>query len=266
MIVPPIVSLRPWAQKDRFSASHLQESPEAINALITALSAAQDDGTSPIGVEGWPGIISAKGPNGEDDFTDERYWVQRAFVKGAAPNAQITVQQEVAPSTSSATTPSGVGADQNASNIFVVTNLLEQKTHLHSLVPGTAVWFWGSWDAGLTSVPADGTDASQPDNQKHYLMSVYARPMFKITGTSTKPGTYTANPMKAPTAVLDPTSSSAMAETDFGVALTSTTVYLINISEKGNTSGHTQSAGVIVPGDLRGFAADGKPVYEIEAC
>jgi len=268
MIIPPIANMRDWVQGDRFSASHLQESVNMIDAIIVAMSAANQGAQlgPPVGVEQWPGIIINSGPNKDADFTDERYWVQRAFVKGAAPNDQVTVQQEVAQSQSSGTTSSGVGFDQNASNIFVVTNLIEQKTHLHSVPFNTPVWVFAWWDSGLTAVSGDGSDASPPDNQKHYFFVQYARPMFKITGNATKPGTYTANPMKSPTAVLDPTSSSALAETDFGVAITGTTVYLINIVEKGNPTGHTQSAGLIVPGDFRSFATDGKPVFEIEAC
>jgi hypothetical protein len=279
MVALPSPTLRAWSKDNRLSAGHLNESPNAINQILYALaSSEQQDGTPAITTECWPGIISATGPNGQADFTDERYWVARSFIKGAAPNSQITVQQEVTASGSSGTTPSGVGSDQNASNIFVVSNFLEMKTHLHSVAAGVPVWVWAYWDSGLTAVQGSRPDEnrppdennqpvnSQPDNQKHYVMSVYARPVFKITGNATKPGTYTANPMKPPTAVLNASSSSALAETDFGVVDTTTTVYLINIVEKGAATGHTQAAGAIIPGDFRGFASDGKPVFEIEAC
>jgi hypothetical protein len=268
MVALPSPTLRAWSKDNRLSAGHLNESPNAINQILYALaSGEQQNGAPAITTEYWPGIISATGPNGQADFTDERYWVARSFIKGAAPNSQITVQQEVTASGSSGTTPSGVGSDQNASNIFVVSNFLEMKTHLHSVAAGVPVWVWASWDAGLTSVQGSSGDTnSQPDNQKHYVMSVYARPVFKITGNATKPGTYTANPMKPPTAVLNASSSSALAETDFGVVDTTTTVYLINIVEKGAATGHTQAAGAIIPGDFRSIASDGKPVFEIEAC
>jgi hypothetical protein len=268
MVALPSPTLRAWSKDNRLSAAHLNESPNAINQILHMLaSGGQQDATPTGNIECWPGIISATGPNREVDFKDERYWVARSFFKGSEPNDQITVQQEVAQSMSGSTTPSGVGSDQNASNIFVVSNFLEMKTHLHSVAAGVPVWVWAYWDSGLTSVQGSSGDTnSQPDNQKHYVMSVYARPVFKITGNATKPGTYTANPMKPPTAVLNASSSSALAETDFGVVDTTTTVYLINIVEKGAATGHTQAAGAIIPGDFRGIASDGKPVFEIEAC
>jgi hypothetical protein len=201
MTTPPVTTLRPWNARNRLSAAHLQESPDAINALLMALASTQDDGTSPIRTECWPGVISATGPNREADFTDERYWVARAFVKGAAPNDQVSIQQEVTQSQSPSGPPSGVGFDQNPSNIFCVTNLPEVKTHSHTLSPGTPVWVWAWWDSGLTSIPATtvpGTAGNPPpgsprDNQKHYFTSVYLSQgvIFRVNLTKTSGSTGT---------------------------------------------------------------------------
>lgn len=90
------------------------------------------------------------------------------------------------------------------------------------------------------------------------------RRRFKITAFSTKPGTYTANPLN-PAPILDPSTSSQLADSDFGIVDTATTVYLINDMEKA-VPGHSLVVGRVCAGDFSGFAKDGRAFFAITEC
>lgn len=73
------------------------------------------------------GTIVSLGPGGEEDYDDERYWVQRAFIGNTAndPNERVNV-------TDYATDDPGFG-------IRTVTNLSELADRTHNLSVGTSV-------------------------------------------------------------------------------------------------------------------------------
>ncbi len=73
------------------------------------------------------GVIVENGPNGEDDYLDERYWVHRAFLGDASGDRNARV--EVSPYTTDAP---GFG-------IRTVTNLAEREAGTHTLAVGTPV-------------------------------------------------------------------------------------------------------------------------------
>lgn len=101
--------------------AHLQEPVDALRALAAAEGY---DLKRPLRLQlgfRWLGKIVTKGPNGEDDYTDERYWCQRLFIKSEDdPVNNIDTGNETT----------------FEPNVYTVTNLAEAQAGSHNLLVG----------------------------------------------------------------------------------------------------------------------------------
>lgn len=96
-------------------------------------------------------------------------------------------------------------------------------------------------------------------------------PWFRLAGTLTKYGLYSANPILAADTPIDTTVASAFSLTDYGTPDTTRTVYLLNVLEANNDGAVTHYltvGGGYTPQDFQGtfwfFAKDGTPIYLFE--
>lgn len=115
------------------------------------------------------GRIVAKGPNGEANFTDARYWVQPGNIQGGKVSDPIDFKDN----------------KNFKPSIFPVTNLPEWKTGTHQIGLGEAVSFWLAWDRGKP-------------NRPHWVMSesvaaAVITPLVKYVGSSTRSGLVLVN-------------------------------------------------------------------------
>lgn len=83
----------------------------------------------------WWGLVKDKGPNGEDDYTDERYWVARALINSTEP--PLTFLEE----------PEGNPEQPNPLHYTVTaTNITEIPYNSHSILPSTPVRITEEYD------------------------------------------------------------------------------------------------------------------------
>ena len=85
-------------------------------------------------IESWIGLVAAQGPNGEEDYTDERYWVERARCANAAGGEEGELALEALDE-----------ADPLAKCV-TATDLAEIADGTHALGVGSAVAVFAAYD------------------------------------------------------------------------------------------------------------------------
>jgi hypothetical protein len=184
-------SLTDWNRGDsNRSRAHLQEPVDALRqaqivAAGAALAALTGGDDSPVAVEMGIAQVTNAGPNGEADFDDAMYWLQRKLIKFGDMGDPIEIATDTTDQISYDSPP----------NIFPATNLPEWQADTHLLaVDGTVqVMYFAVWDAGSPQ-------------QKHYLF-YYASPTGMLpvnvsqsggaNGTDSAVPTYTYNATEA---------------------------------------------------------------------
>lgn len=86
----------------------------------------------------WSGKIVTEGPNEEEDFTDERYWIERCYESNTTPTAALTLEAHPT-------------SDPEA-GVVMATNYAESLAHTHKLQPGQYVHVFETVDR-TTSPP-----------------------------------------------------------------------------------------------------------------
>jgi len=159
--------LRDWNKGDPLSHSHLQEAINALRHLLGVPGATI--GNIEVGKTPWRftvtvGRIVDAGPNDEDNYHDERYWVQRCYLNSDAEvDDAITFSDEIAGDD----TFEDHDGTENVPTIFTVTNLPDLQNRSHTLAVGTFVWYF---------TLVDGQDEPTP----HYVMSEGGGPQVKM--------------------------------------------------------------------------------------
>jgi len=85
-------------------------------------------------IESWIGLVAAQGPNGEEDYTDERYWVERARCANTAGGEEGELALEALDE-----------ADPLAKCV-TATDLAEIADGTHALGVGSAVAVFAAYD------------------------------------------------------------------------------------------------------------------------
>jgi hypothetical protein len=124
------------------------------------------------------GKITDAGPGNEDDYTDERYWVQREYLASGKVDDRLTLKDDTY---DPAADPDGP-ADANP-NVVTVTNLPERKNGSHALLKDTAV---------VVFVESDVGDGDSAPVRPHYVMCVVAPQMIPVTLSTDGGGNGTA--------------------------------------------------------------------------
>src|ERR1044072_551864 len=147
-----IQPLRDWKGKEHVSAAHLQEPVDALRRLQRAVL--NSNGASPV-YECFLGVVVDAGPDEEADYSDERYWVQKASIPTSLSTDQITPEGYTAADLDLG----GHDPTPDEPTIVTVTNLPELLDHTHNLTAGTPVHAFAFYD----------TTAANP--RKHWVMS-----------------------------------------------------------------------------------------------
>lgn len=135
---PTPATLQRWRARQADAASHRNEVLDAVDALRMPM-----DGVSPAWIppsNARLGIVTNAGPNGEADWTDERYWIKDAVIQGTdydAPTASLSAV-EYAPAVDAN------GGTTDGAYPRCATNLAEIAAGSHLLATdGTQiVWYW----------------------------------------------------------------------------------------------------------------------------
>lgn len=172
-------SIRDWNQGDDLSAEHWNEPLPTVRSVRTItpgsgdleITQAETGTVVSVNTPGrvrldFLGKIMDKGPNGEGDYPDERYWCQLEYLGGGSIADRLTFQ-DVVPQANPIDTDSGGSLSSQFAfdGIVTVTNLPEKgATNPHGLRTDSTqyVHVWTMFDVG--------SDASAPP-QKHYVMS-----------------------------------------------------------------------------------------------
>ncbi len=130
-------------QKGPIKHEHLQQPVTAIRALLLANGLEGPDAEADARNRGgFLGIVKASGGGGEADYTDERYWVERAIIKGGARAARITVGLDTLEAFDTGTRPEGY--------IHTASNIAEKVSGTHNVPVNTPVWVHAVMDGGAT--------------------------------------------------------------------------------------------------------------------
>lgn len=73
------------------------------------------------------GVVTERGPNDEPDWSDERYWIESAYVANTQFDRNAAMEVRV------------FDGQTGRAAIFAATNLYETPAHSHSIPPGTPV-------------------------------------------------------------------------------------------------------------------------------
>jgi len=223
LITPPKQSpLTEWNRGDRFSAAHLNETVNAIRELriSTGVGGAADAFT----LRPHIGLLTDAGPNDEDNFTDERYWVkiQRAEPNTADTSGEIDAVVELADQKIL------VGTEFNvpASIIVCATNLAEARTHSHALRDGD--------DTGLAVIVWAMVDSDEESPRCRWvfnLTNVWGEIVtVKVTGNASGGGKYTGR-ILLPTES-DVSASGDMGDSELGILPAADNALVLNLQER----------------------------------
>lgn len=148
-----------WRKGQKPSAGHLNQPLPTVRSVQRIVGrggvrVAQGPSSTSISNEGegryldhWIGKVVAAGPNGEGDYTDERYWVQRQYLNGGDSSDAVETSDYVAPK---ATIYDGISANGTQVDahpvIWTVTNLDDALSGKHSLPAGMMMHVFGFRD------------------------------------------------------------------------------------------------------------------------
>jgi hypothetical protein len=164
------VKMEPWKKGDAFSASHLNEMVAAIRSKsrvsvlkgvsrTTLAGTTIDNGLPDTYNQFGYGILSNGGPNGETDYTDNRYWVKLGLIVNA------NVWDDAA---------NIVYDSMNATTGWIsITNLAEAEQQTHVLFPldeTRPCVFWTEFDDAGN--PRFVMYDSDPGNGQYQFMSL----------------------------------------------------------------------------------------------
>jgi hypothetical protein len=165
-------TLRDWPKKDALipTGSHLQEPVDNLRDLAKQVSLIIKSEVGHPQERLLVKIVSA-GPNGEADYMDGRYWLQKIAVLAGKQNDAVKIKND--------------NAEQNAGSkvdsIFTGTNCPEWHAMTHGLpVDGSQIFeCFGWWDVGSP-------------NRKHYFFSAVSRDdvVAKLTANRSYAGKY----------------------------------------------------------------------------
>lgn len=176
-------------------------------------------------------IVTA-GPNKEANYTDERYWCQPQYIKGAT-----SVTDKI------------VFADNKnfKPTIFTVSNLPEQPARAHGLAANAIVRIWQEWDRG------------NPANRPRWVMDEAPSPFVQVVvngpDTGMSYGYYNATLVTGgPAATIDTTV--ALTSIHFGEFAPTPNCFVENAAEMNCTSWQIPN-GSLMFGKIIGTAKNG---------
>ena len=120
--------------------SHLQEPVTALRALSDAVGFDRRHPRRPVLTDWRLAMIVSSGPNGEADYTDERYWVALQAISDSDPTSKLQTEDDF---------QDGYTASNGSpTNIITASNLTELGDGSHFMENGQLVWVRGKLDLG----------------------------------------------------------------------------------------------------------------------